>query len=160
MFRLSHKGMAPRVHGASLGCFSGLAHLSVSGLVVVFTWCAHLWNPFKHTGGLWLVVPAAPHQHSVSRVSNKTWNWSFGGRHSTPFSVSFVSLVEHVGGAVVAVVFPCFGIDAFDKEASSDCCWFLLVSFVQSRNIFLVFSGYESHTWSWVEIWTIQRGIK
>ena len=66
--------------------------------------------------------------------------------------MSFVSLVEHVGGAVVAVVFPCFGIDAFDKEASSDCCWFLLVSFVQSRNIFLVFSGYESHTWSWVEI--------
>lgn len=38
-------------------------------------------------------------------------------------------------------LFPCFGISTFDKEASSDHCWFLFFSFVQSTNSSLVFSG-------------------
>ena len=56
-----------------------------------------------------------------------------------------ISLVQRVG----AVVVPCFGISAFDKEASSDHCCFLFFSFVQSTNSSLVFSDYETNRHSW-----------
>lgn len=104
------------------------------------TQCAHRWKHRLPPAG----CAAALHQSAVSRGRlQQNVKPVTGGSHRMPFCL--ISLVEHVG----AVVVPCFGISAFDKEASSDHCWFLFFSFVQSRNSFLVFSDSETNRRSW-----------
>lgn len=146
------KGWPSGSIGPPQGAFLVLPIFKVAGLVVVPVWCAWPWNPFRYTGGLWLIVPVALCQYfGDPHVPTKLENGHFGDGQSMPFlSLSFISLVEHVRAAVFVHV----GIDDFGKEPSSDCClWksfracsFCLVLF--KVEIFLVFSDYESNTCS------------
>lgn len=150
MFRLSHKRTAPGVPRASLGAFLILSTFKPqapwwhprSGIHVV---CSQV---KAQAASSWLCRSTAS-QHREPQSSPTKRETSCQGQSQNAI-LCLISLVEHVG----AVVVPCFGISAFDKEASSDHCWFLFFSVVQSRNSFLVFSDYETNRHSW---WKFQQ---
>lgn len=78
----------------------------------------------------------------ISNEAMKPADWGQSQR-------AVISQSHFIGGACWGNGCSYFGISAFDKEASSDHCWFLFFSFVQSTNSSLVFSGYETNRHSW-----------